>query len=152
MSGRENEINSITEILQSRFLLEKVVDAVGPQAILKGTEAGETGASPAPPLASAARNAAQQSTKTAKVAIESDWPRTTSDRDRAIIKLQEMIEVQAIKKSDVVRIACSTHSPRLAQQIVAQLVHYYLDEHLRLNRTPGADEFLERKPRKCMES
>src|SRR5437870_1285276 len=34
--SRENEINTAVEILKSRVLLEKVVDAVGPEAILDG--------------------------------------------------------------------------------------------------------------------
>ena len=38
--SRENEINSVVEIMQSRALLEKVVDRLGPAAIL--TPAGET--------------------------------------------------------------------------------------------------------------
>src|SRR5664279_4609003 len=33
-SSRENEINSVVEILQSRVLFEKVVDGLGPKAIL----------------------------------------------------------------------------------------------------------------------
>src|SRR5262245_21437720 len=39
---RENELNSITEILLSRVLLERLVDAVGPDAILWGVPAEPT--------------------------------------------------------------------------------------------------------------
>ena len=145
LSGRENEINSATEILQSRVLLEKVVDAVGPQAILLGTDVAAPDSNAVPRPAEPARSTVQPAAKTTTFAVESNWPRTPSDRDRAIIKLQEMIDVQAVKKSDVVRVSCSAHSPRLAQQIIAQLVEFYLNEHLRLNRTTGADEFLERQ-------
>ena len=39
-SSRDNEINSVVEILQGRALLEKVVDALGPDAVLeRGTSA-----------------------------------------------------------------------------------------------------------------
>jgi polysaccharide biosynthesis protein PslE len=144
-SGRENELNSITEILQSRVLLEQVVDVIGPQAILLGTDIADTDPSLEPRLPEPALSSVPHSTKTANIVIESDWRRAPSERDRAIIKLQEMIEVQAIKKSDVVRVACNTQSPRLAQKVVAHLVDFYLDEHLRLNRTSGADEFLDRQ-------
>ena len=145
ISGRENEINSITEILQSRVLLEKVVDAVGPQAILQGTDVADADLIAVPGLPEQASSIGQVAISNADLSNASEWPRKPNDRDRAIIKLQAMIEVQAIKKSDVVRVACNTNSPRLAQKIVTQLVDFYLDEHLRLNRTPGAEEFLERQ-------
>ena len=45
---RENEINSETEILKSRELAEKVVDAVGVKLILEGSE--DTLAPGDPPL------------------------------------------------------------------------------------------------------
>jgi polysaccharide biosynthesis protein PslE len=145
VSGRENEINSITEILQSRVLLEQVVDAVGPQIILLGSDPADTDPSLDQRLSEPVASGVPHSRKTANIAIETDWRRTPSDRDRAIITLQEMIEVQAIKKSDVVRVACNTHSPRLAQKVVAHLIDFYLDEHLRLNRTSGAENFLDRQ-------
>ncbi len=36
--SRENEINSVVEILQSRVLLEKVIDKLGPAAVLEDEE------------------------------------------------------------------------------------------------------------------
>src|SRR5437899_10683207 len=42
--SRENELNTVVEILNSRVLLEKVVDSIGPQAILYGGEPLSEGA------------------------------------------------------------------------------------------------------------
>ena len=33
-------------------------------------------------------------------------------------------------------------SPALAQNVVSRMIEYFLEEHVRLNRTPGAQEFL----------
>lgn len=152
-AGRENEINSVTEILLSRVLLEQVVDAVGPEAILDGTDpvvpsVGQIlNAAPVP-----ADSGASGARRTASLAPEADWPRSLNDRDQAIIKLQKMIDVQAVKKSDVVRVTCEGRSPLLAKAIVGRLVDLYLAEHLRLNRTSGAQEFLERQTAQMRET
>jgi len=140
-NGRENEINSVTEVLQSRALLERVVDAIGPQPILSGTDPGE-GPSPASAETAESRQA-PLSQQTVSLAPDLEWPRSLSPRDRAIIKLQETVLVAPVKKSDVVRITCDSRNPHLAQKVVSDLVDIYLAEHLRLNRTQGAHEFLE---------
>src|SRR5712692_8666547 len=46
--SRENEINSSVEILNSRVVLEKVIDSVGPRAILDGREPSSTEEADAP--------------------------------------------------------------------------------------------------------
>ena len=45
--SRENEINSVVEILQSRALLEKVVDALGPAFVLNLGQEGSASDAPA---------------------------------------------------------------------------------------------------------
>jgi polysaccharide biosynthesis protein PslE len=118
LQSRENEINTAVEILNSRVLLEKVVDEVGPAAILDG---GQPQPSGRPDTLS---------------------PQASQERYRAITKLTKRLNIEPVKKSNVVAISYDGPSPEIAQTVVAKLVGYYLDRHIELNRTPGAHQFL----------
>jgi uncharacterized protein involved in exopolysaccharide biosynthesis len=124
---RETEINSVIEILTSRDLIEKVVDAVGPEAIL-----GE-----GPPVAPAAKSATEADT----VASSPETGEVT-DRYRAILKLRKMLVVDATRRSSVISVQCDADSPQRARVIVSKLIDLFLDQHMQINRTPGAYKFL----------
>lgn len=68
--------------------------------------------------------------------------RVIDDRYRAVAHLAQKIEVEAVKKSNVVQITYEGPSPDVAQAVVSSLVEFYLEEHARINRTPGAHKFL----------
>jgi uncharacterized protein involved in exopolysaccharide biosynthesis len=106
---RENEMNTAVEILKSRVLIEKVVDAVGPAAILNES---------APATAD------------------------EKQRYRAIVKLTKLLDVDPVKKSNVLAVTYDGPSPELSQSVVAKLVDYYLERHIHLSRTPEARQFL----------
>ena len=136
-TGLDSEVNSVAEVLQSRLLMERVVDAIGPEQIL-GHSAEEV---------KKAREAdgplRRWLTQVANFVSSIDVSGTLTDRDRAVRKLQKTIDVERVRKSDVVRVTCKSYSPKLAQEIVGKLVDCYLEEHVRLNRTHGAHDFLE---------
>ncbi len=143
-SSRENEINSVVEILQSRILFEKVVDSLGPEAILKGQLT--------PPTAKdseTADNVQQASTGIGQYIAEGknflaqfSSSASLDDRERAILRLTKKVKVEAVKKSNVIDITYEGSSPAQCQAILAKLIDAYLDEHVRLNRTQGSHEFL----------
>jgi uncharacterized protein involved in exopolysaccharide biosynthesis len=118
--SRENEINSAIEILKSHALSEKVVTALGAKVILGLAPVSEDGALQASPAADA------------------DSP----EYNRAVIRLNKGLDVEAVKKSDVIAIRYSSPSPKLSQQVVARVIDFYLDSHVSLNRAPGAHKFL----------
>jgi uncharacterized protein involved in exopolysaccharide biosynthesis len=123
---RENEISTAVEILNSRVLLEKVVDALGPQAILKGTGLPPPGATEAvPPVSS------------------------EEERYRAVERLTKRLTVEPIKKSNVFSVAYDGPSPEAAQAVVAKLVSFFLERHIELNRSPGAHHFLAEQTARC---
>jgi uncharacterized protein involved in exopolysaccharide biosynthesis len=132
-STREDELNSLVEMFHSRVVAEKVVDAIGPDVILERSPLG----------AAEADNAADQPSESGG-AVQAESP-TITDRDRAIVKLANSINVEAAKKSDIITVTYDSHSPRLSQAVVSKLVDSYLEEHIRLNRTPGARDFLTRE-------
>ncbi len=123
------------------------MDTVGPAAILHDQLPGE--APPNPESTIAAEHKFTPAISLVSARIERAEPATVSpenpQREDALVKLLRMIQVQAVKKSDVVRVDCESHNPQLSQRIVTTLVDRYLAEHLRLNRTSGAHEFLEKQ-------
>ncbi len=135
--SREDEINSEVVMLGSRVLLEKVVDAVGPEAILEEDDALSPEAGGDGPAESAAAS------------LSFDWLdflRTPlSARDRAVHKLQKMVEIAPVKKSNVIEVYCDTASAALSQKIISKLVDFYLDQHIRMNRTTGSREFFDQQ-------
>ncbi|HEV7223969.1 MAG TPA: GNVR domain-containing protein [Pirellulales bacterium] len=133
--NRENEINSEIVILESRVLLDKVVDALGPPAILEEDDhlTGNAASIGGPVQTSASWLPGWLPHGNAGI--------TLTPRDLAIHKLQKMVEIQAVKKTDVIQVSCDTASPALSQKIVAKLVEFYLEQHLRMNRTAGTHDF-----------
>ncbi len=139
---RENEIemNSIMELLNSRNLLENVVDTLGADHILKSPELGPE--LPKDEKWKIVRDAHETAMDTVGQAVQ--WVRQLdpiSDRDRAIHELQKSIKVSIGKRSSVVSVTCKAKNPQLAHDVVEALVAAYLEEHQRVNRTDGAYEF-----------
>ncbi len=125
--SRETEVNSVLEMLRSRVVLEKVVDEIGPDAILH-----RTAAPPQTPVPSAA---------TASDSYSFFVLDRVSDREKAINVLEKSVTTVGEKKSDVVTVSAKAASPELAQHIVAKFVDAYLGEHARLFRTAGSQAF-----------
>jgi len=146
-SSRENEINSVVEILQSRVLFEKVVDSLGPDAIMKGqltapSDKVETSQPENKDVQQASAGMGQYLTEGKNFLAQFSSSAGIDDRERAIIRLMKKVKVEAGKKSNVIDITCDGSSPAQCQAIVAKLIDVYLDEHVRLNRTQGSHEFL----------
>jgi uncharacterized protein involved in exopolysaccharide biosynthesis len=117
--SRESEINSLIEILKSRSILDRVVAALGPEYVLYGKKNGGTpngqGIEAPPSLA----------------------------HQRAVAKLEKEMFISAPRKSNIITVACKAASPVAAQQIVAKLIEVYLEEHVRVHRSPGTLEFFQ---------
>ena len=147
-SSRENEINSVVEILQSRMLFEKVVDSLGPEVVLKGQIPSDSSKETAPQQESegeaqqASAGIGQYFAEGKNFFAQFSSSAGLDDRERAIIRLTKKIKVEAGKKSNVIDITYEGSTPAQCQAIVAKLIDAYLDEHVRLNRTQGSHEFL----------
>jgi uncharacterized protein involved in exopolysaccharide biosynthesis len=128
--SRECEINSVARIVASRAVIEKVVDQLGPGAVLHSTAAaGASFATPVPDQ---------------KIAWAASLLPSTglSPRERAILKFEKKLDVEAVPRTNVIAVSYEAGSPELAQQAVDAVVQTYLDEHVRLNRTPRAHQFM----------
>jgi uncharacterized protein involved in exopolysaccharide biosynthesis len=137
--SRDAEINSVVEILQSRTVLEKVVDALGPTVVLNTSNAkGEVAESVSQtadawfgPIFLEGRALLRRLSSTAGL----------DDRQKAILLLAKSLKVESAKKSSVIDLCYVGVSPEQCQLVLSKLMDFYLDEHLRLSRTRGTYDF-----------
>lgn len=147
--SRENEINSVAEMMHSRLLLEKVVDSLGSEALL-GAGPLRT-ASPATSSADAAAIAAAEASNTSPItswiASLRQWSgfQSQSPRDRAVQGLAKDLDVSVIRRTNVIGVTYDGDSAEVAHAVVNKVIELYQGEHVRLNRNEGAREFLERE-------
>jgi capsular exopolysaccharide synthesis family protein len=139
--SRENEIRSELEILNSRTLVEQVVDAIGYQAFL--TSFGN----PDKYIKSDSSQGGGEM-KTGGSAVSTERPLTPEqleDRDKAIRSLIKNLEIDFQKNSNIITISYKGPSRKLSQLVVAKLIDFYLDKHISVHRTAGSDEFFSRQ-------
>lgn len=117
--SRENEINSIIEILRSQDVMDEVVNRIGIDAILHG-------------LPIAATSAATKS-------VDSSMP--DHRHELAVMRLQKTINIWAPKRSNVIGIHATASSPEIAQGIVQAVIAAYHEIHPKINSTAGSFEF-----------
>jgi polysaccharide biosynthesis protein PslE len=132
--SREEELNTVVELLRSRSLLEKVVDSVGPETILNPNN--ESGENRPPSLLTLA----QLTLRKWAHQLTNDVPMTP--RERAIITLRQQLDMQNVRKTDVILVAHEGPSAQASQRIVSTLINLYMDEHVRMSRSPHAHAFL----------
>ena len=135
---RESEINSVSDVLQSRGLIEKVVDRVGVETILKTgeTEFGKLMDNlPSLPAFHAAK-------QTDSVADGEDYD-TLARRERAVRKILNDIKVKPTRKAATISINCRAATPVLARELVRAMMDEYLSEHIKAHQTDNAYDFFE---------
>ena len=142
--SRKSEINSELEILNSRELAEKVVDAIGPEAFLKrpDEELSVEG------VYSETIMQTKRKVRTAVKGIRNLFRRLDpvklkpiSDRDKVMLGIMKKLEIENVKDSSIIRISFEAKSPELAQQGVAKLIDLYLEKHIAVHQTPGSHKF-----------
>ncbi len=143
--NRENEINSEIEILKNRELLEKVVDTLG---IRRFT--GETGQKTGIKAWLEWPKAAIKSVvKPLLVSIKAALGSKPTDPEEAAFKekievvkeIEKHLDVNAVKKSNIIEIAYQAPSSLLAHDVLQTLVDLYLDKHISVYRTAGSYRF-----------
>ena len=131
---RENELNSVAEVLRSRVLLDRVVDAIGPALVLGGGRSTLEQSGPATQAALAGEHWADR--------LRTALFGTLSVRDQALLQLSKNMDVSPVHRTDIISVSYQAPTAELAQQVTAKLVDFYLEEHLRVNRSQGAHQFL----------
>ena len=119
----EEDINSEVELLKSHDLLEKVVSTCGLQATTPGLWKRLLG-----------------ETQTSYVDDKQDSDRTLS---RAVASLEEKLQIEPLKKTDMIQVTYESPDPELAARVLRTLGNLYLEKTVAVHRPPGAFEFFQ---------
>jgi polysaccharide biosynthesis protein PslE len=140
--SRENELNSVIEILRSPALLTKVVNAIGADAVLDRTSWHSTESQLSDSVRLRPATAADTDLSATDSASTEEQLSSDAQSMDAVRRLSKSLNVEAVRKSNVVQITYDARDPALAQAVVDRLIRYFLEDYIRLNRTPGGQEFL----------
>jgi len=134
---RENEINSVLEVIQSRVILERVVDRLGPAIILDEQLPADVPRNGTP---------TQIPERDQREAVSSTQRRSDNTKqEKAIRRLQRMVYIKHARKSSVITVGCKAASPELAQTLVRLVLEEFRKVHLRVYRTAGSRKFFEQQ-------
>jgi uncharacterized protein involved in exopolysaccharide biosynthesis len=114
---REMEITSALDLLTSRALAEKVIQAVGPGVILGTAGLQEAGTHTEPDPRSA-------------------------EYQLALETFNKNLNAEVVKKSSTLAVSYDASSPELAQAVLTRLITFFQERHIEINRTPGSVQFL----------
>jgi uncharacterized protein involved in exopolysaccharide biosynthesis len=131
-SGRDNEVATTLEMLRSRSILEKTVEALTPAVVL-----GEAGTGKAAPNVVA--ETALTPLRYAARLIRSIDP--VSKHEEAVLQIQRNFAVDAEHDSTVISLTYDAETPQLAQEVLQVIVEVYRNEHVRLHQTSGSKPF-----------
>ena len=126
LDTRDNEINSIRDMLYSRGIAEKVVDRIGPDVILGDAEL------------------------TDEVNEPEEFPDKdylNSPRQKAIKAVIEDTYVISARKSSVLILSSKASSPELAQRILKEYLDVYQTMHTNAHQTPESNKFFKEQSR-----
>ena len=120
----EEDLNSEVELLQSRDLLEKVV-----------VKCGLDREPPNSLIDSVSRTIARL------------LPQDSTDLTipRAVRSLQKKLKIEAIDKTDLIKISYKSVDPELAARVLQTLTSLYLDKHQQVHRPTGTFTFFQQE-------
>ena len=121
----EEELNSEVELLKSRDLLEKVVTTCG--------------------LHELRSNSAWSRLVSLLEPREALAPNEDLRISRAVRKLEKTLQVEPIKKSNLIRVSYESPDPQLAARVLTTLAGQYMGKHLTVHRPPGAFDFFQQE-------
>ena len=126
LESRDNEINSIRDMLYSRGIMERVVDRMGPEVVLGDAEL------------------------TDKVNEPEEFPEKdylNSPRQKAIKALINDTYVVSSRKSSVLILNATAPSPELAQRILKEYLTVYQQMHTDAHQSPESNNFFKEQTR-----
>jgi uncharacterized protein involved in exopolysaccharide biosynthesis len=157
--GRDFEVVTALDLLQSREVRSKVIDRVsekyaaehgedyGVEFILRG---GHKGPVTEPnPIATAIDSTVGAVARNAIGLLKSIDP--ISDREEAIIELGRNLVADAERDSVLLLATYTAASPAGAQEILSTVIDVYREEHLRINRNEGSKPFFQNQERQTRE-
>lgn len=148
--SRESEINSGLEILKSRELAQKVVDALGPEAFLERPD--EKIIRDPSALAGVRdwirniRKSAQGISKPLGTLLKDlDLKSQVDDREKAVIMLANDLNIETQKNSNILFLSYQAQSQKFAESVLSRLIDFYLEKHMTTHRTAGSYDFFDKQ-------
>ncbi|MCA9230912.1 MAG: hypothetical protein KDA57_09685 [Planctomycetales bacterium] len=133
---RTNEINSVLDLLQGRGTAERVVEELTPDFILARRQSN--------PLLDTWRSCIDEVMGlTSYFRTNDEGGDNWKPREDAIKSLEKMLDIYAVRDSNVINVCCQADSPEAAQQIATTLINVYRREHASFTRTDGSEEFFD---------
>jgi len=137
---RKSEINSELEILRSRELAGKVADAIGLKTFSEsGSEVLLADASTSGTVRHKIKDFCQRVRATAQNStsfLEHLGLRAPLNADdKAILTVMKTLDINVPENSNIISISYQAKCPKLAQQVVDKLIHFYLEKHIAMHRT-----------------
>lgn len=130
LESRDSEINSVIDVLQSRGVLELVLEKDDlEEEILKSSSIFENIAIPKIPFMSAPDGDEQYE--------------NFKRRDRAVKKFQDSLSVKTPRKAATITIVCHTESAELSKKLIEELIETYIEQHVKARQTDGSFNFFE---------
>ncbi len=123
--SREEQVFAVAELMNSRLVAEKVVDHFGSDIILEKTAGGTS-------LGDRLSFLNQ---------LNLNIFRVYSARDKAVKAFQENLGVLAGKRTNVVSLSYEAESPELARDVLEFVVDVTMDDHIRIHRTRGSEDY-----------
>jgi uncharacterized protein involved in exopolysaccharide biosynthesis len=142
--SRDSEINSEIEILKSRELAHKVVEAIGPNAMLEGPiskfDTGALGADQN--MLEKFRNLFRLLKKRVQTSLVNlGLSKPLPDREMAVIKFTENFTVERQKNTNILLLSYEGPDPMLSRNILSKLIEFFLEKHIIAYRNVGSYEF-----------
>ena len=134
-NNRDEEVKSALQVVGSRGVIAQVVEKLGAQYILSGTEPGDE-SSKGNPISDLLKN----SLGSAIGVLKSIDP--VSEQEEAILEIEKHLTVGAERNSMILSAKFDAESPRSAQRILDTLIEVYQSEHLRIHRNRHSGNFL----------
>jgi uncharacterized protein involved in exopolysaccharide biosynthesis len=103
-SSREERINSEIEIFKGRNLIQKTISTVGISTLYPDIDK--------------------------KLLIPRPWTKELTPHEKAILAFEKKLSLEAVKKSDVIKIKFQHGDPVIASQVVNKLINAFLEHHL----------------------
>ena len=141
-SNREQDLNTAVDILESRAVMEIAVANIGPEPILKGyvPEDGVTG-DDAGGLMDPEEAQRVDPGPLALIGLSDPVSRF----EKAVQTLNEIVEVDSNKKSDVIRVSVKAEKPKLAQRICGEVVAAFRKLYREASEIEGSADFFAAK-------
>lgn len=136
-----DEIASALNILNSRTVLERVAEQVGPKRIVADLPGSPDPSGSAPSVSPVRHVINFASSCVSGVLRTLRLSDPTTDLELAVRQLQRKVNIYTPKESTVISISFSAASPELAHDVVDSITNVFLEQHVRLGQTEGSLAF-----------